>query len=182
MKTYIKTSLLFILLFLFARLAFSQDSSETRKVETIKKDTLISLLKESEILSEKIVILLKNDKYIVKTSLEFFELNMNQFFKEYQNHDDSCLLEMVLSKKVEEVEINVPEIKKNHLISMRLEFLTAKIIDNGQCWIINRRTGLFYEDVEVQHFDYYRNPLAGYGGRQYLIYKDIFFRVIDFEI
>jgi hypothetical protein len=181
MKVYCKTTV-FLFFFFSFRVAFSQVTSETRKEETIEKDTTINLLKETEINGNRIVVLFRNEDVTVQTSLALLESNKNRPLKEFETLDDSTLLKIFLSWKVSVAEVNAMKIEERRTISSQLEFLIADFIEKGQCWIIDNRTNLYFNDVEIQTFGYYRNEKAGYGGRQYLIRAKCFFRIIDFVI
>lgn len=170
-----KTHYLWVLILLLSNnIALSQtdDYPEIKKyrVKKIQKN-----LKDF-----KRIILIENEKYIVKASLSAFEEYLRNFVKEHRHiKDDKNLLNLISSQGKAKDEVNAVEIAKQYKLNDRLDYKTAYMLDKGKCQIIDKEKNEPIKKIKVEYYHNNCAPLCAVYGRRFYVNGLLILEIID---
>jgi hypothetical protein len=173
---YRKYQILIMLLLSFCIHVVNGQSNEREGEERI--DTIINLLQSLD--SDGTIILLENDNYIVKTTLNLFKENLNNWIQQHPRLEvDKKLLEVINLQSKKDIEVNAEKIAKRNDLEERLEFRIADMLENGKCLIFNKKKKKILTEVKFQTYSYYCGELCGDGGRRFFDNDFLLFQTED---
>ncbi|GAB2616240.1 hypothetical protein GCM10027035_10800 [Emticicia sediminis] len=150
----------------------------TQRKGEIQKDTIVSLLQKEKY--GKTVILFQSDKYSIKTSLDTFKENIENWVAKYPHlKEDLNLLRLIIEEANSKNEIDAPSIAKNNNLLHRLEYRLSDIIQSGKCIILNKENNKVLNSIKVQTYSYHCGRFCGGGGRRFFVDDFILLQVVD---
>ena len=130
--------------------------------------------------TSKAIILFENDNFVIQSTIEVLETNLNDWIKSYPNLDsDKTLLNKIKELENKKGIKNVQEIAKNNGLTQRLLYRIADILKEGKCSIYNKKEKKIIEVIKIETYSYHCGSLCGEGGRRFFIDKQLLFYVVD---
>jgi len=152
--------------------------SNEREGEEIS-ETTINLIESID--DAKTVILFENKNFTIKTSLNNFKENIDNWLIEHPGLiSDKELLNLVLERANNNNIIEASIIAKNSELTSRLEYRIAALLESGQCLVlIKKENTQIVSEVKIQTYSYYCGPLCGDGGRRFYVNGILLMQVED---
>ncbi len=127
-----------------------------------------------------IIKLYENDDLILFTTPDSFKELMEEWLELHPHlKEDAHLMRLVLNEVREKSVINCYEICTKNNLHHRLTYRVADFLDNGKCYIFNKKTATFEEKIEVETYSFQLAPMVGSSGRKYSLPNAPFFETED---
>jgi hypothetical protein len=163
-----KISILSVLIFITA--------CENNKNDNNSDDqsVMINLIDtDANILFEKTVIIFESEQYLVKSPLNYFISDLDDFiFNDY----DSYL--SIIDSIISDGETQNILFANNYFEDDRLEYLLAHFLQSGNCYLYDKINSINIQQIRMERFSC-RHPLAGSMGRDFYIDENLFLEIID---
>lgn len=171
----IKSNLIYaICLLLFILISLNQAySKDGEKVE----DNIVQLFQSLD--DSKTIVLLETNDFVVKTSLTQLEIYFDLWHEKYPELESNRNFIIKIKQRHYFTTIYLEEIAKELNREMRLNFIIADLLENGHCFILNKKNGKTIKEIKMQTYSFDCGVLCGEGGRRYFINDTILFKVVD---
>jgi hypothetical protein len=126
--------------FLIGVSVFGQDLTDTAARKSIR------LLSESDIKSDKRLILAENDSFIIYSTFALTAKNLKDFITEYDIEEDKEL-QTKLFNTSKSLERNMHDIQSDPRLKGRLEFRTVDLLEQGKCIVYNKMEKMYVSQV-----------------------------------
>ncbi len=174
MKTIGNKIKLFFLTGFFIFSLFSCEKNNDPTNEECKKFTVFLMERDDYVIFEKTVMLFENEKYLVKTPLNYFLSDLdNLFATDYDRYLNT------LEKIVTDGQNLDILYASTYFNSNSLDFVLADFLESGHCFVFDKQNNKVILQILVEYWGCNSPPLAGAGGRKFYISNDLFLETTD---
>jgi hypothetical protein len=141
------------------------------------RDTVMVDLKGFK--DEQIIVYI-NGNVKVMVSYKTLVGDLDEFIEKYHVQYDTDLKQELATMIEKSDTLNAVRIEEDRMLSERLAFRLADILERGEAIIFNMETNEKVEKILVEHYDVLFHKLAGRGGRLFFLPdKTVFLEVTD---
>lgn len=143
------------------------EPSSSRKTVIVKSLTLIKLYED--------------DFTIISTTLEEYEAQMNKWIKENPGlKDGKQLIEFVIDNcRSGDSIVDCKEIIEDFGFRGRLYYQIAYLLEKGSCFIFNKITMSYVEEIEIDTYGNVNDPPGSAGGRIFYLPRQEIYETED---